>query len=246
MGRLSYQISGGDDSVLLMMAGYGRSGSSWLPWLDRVGPLPLRVVLVDHRGTGESARTARPFSVATLADGRLLRFNPTDVRFCMGARALAAIGDRTSQWHWHHCARTLVQTQALSSFDLRYWSLMLAGAFTLASAFGFALALRFDHSSARVVRGRQLLTGLAARRAFVGGQFEAARTFMLAFQRAIWEVLRSESVWTFMQAAMRSKYGIEVGLPRPPLSLGQRPWQEADVERLIASVDNAFDGAPAN
>jgi|SRR5581483_7352142 len=100
-------------------------------------------------------------------DGAVRGFFPSDVRSCMGARALSALGDQTSQWHWHNCARTLVQTQALSSFDLRYWSLLFAGAFTLASALGFALALRFDRSPARVVRGRQLLTGAAARRAFV-------------------------------------------------------------------------------
>src|SRR5215468_2321564 len=63
-------------------------------------------------------------------DGAVRGFYPSDVRSCMGARALAALGDRTSQWHWHHCARTLVQTQALSSLVLRYWSLVLASAFT--------------------------------------------------------------------------------------------------------------------
>ncbi len=99
-------------------------------------------------------------------DGAVRGFYPSDVRACMGARALAAAGDRTSEWHWHHCTRTLVQTQALSSFDLRYWSLLLAGAFTLASAFGFALVVRFDRPPARVLRGRQLLTGTTARRAF--------------------------------------------------------------------------------
>jgi pimeloyl-ACP methyl ester carboxylesterase len=51
-----------------MMAGYGRSGSSWIPWLERVGPLPFRVVLLDARGTGESTRSWRPFTLATLAD----------------------------------------------------------------------------------------------------------------------------------------------------------------------------------
>ena len=30
-------------------------------------------------------------------DGTMRRFHPADVRACMGARALAAIGDRTSQ-----------------------------------------------------------------------------------------------------------------------------------------------------
>ena len=67
--RLSYQVSGGtSDCALVMMAGYGRSGSSWIPWLECVGPLPFRVVLVDHRGTGESARSLRPYTLATMAD----------------------------------------------------------------------------------------------------------------------------------------------------------------------------------
>lgn len=66
--RLSYQVCAGGDRTLLMMAGYGRSGSSWIPWLDRVGPIPFRVVLVDHRGTGESARSSRPYTLGTLAD----------------------------------------------------------------------------------------------------------------------------------------------------------------------------------
>ncbi len=127
------------------------------------------VTLVNEMGIG------RYPPVATLADGRLLRFDPTDVRFCMGARALAAIGDRTSQLRWHHCAETLAQTQALAGFELRYWSLLFAGAFALASALGFAVALRFDRSSARVVRGRELLTGAAARRAFVRSAKQESR-----------------------------------------------------------------------
>ena len=66
--RLSYQAGGDGDRVLVLLAGYGRSGSSWLPWLDRVGALPYRVVLVDHRGTGRSGRVRRPYTLGTLAD----------------------------------------------------------------------------------------------------------------------------------------------------------------------------------
>jgi hypothetical protein len=99
-------------------------------------------------------------------DGVTKGFHPSDVRSCMNARALAAIGDRSSQRHWHRCATTLVRTHALWGFDLRYWGLLVAGAFTLASAFGFALALRFERPPARVLRGRLLLRGPAARRAF--------------------------------------------------------------------------------
>ncbi|HEX5199722.1 alpha/beta fold hydrolase [Paractinoplanes rhizophilus] len=69
VNRISYQVCAGEgDRVLLMMAGYGRSGSSWIPWLERVGALPFRVVLPDHRGTGESARSPRPYTLAALAD----------------------------------------------------------------------------------------------------------------------------------------------------------------------------------
>ena len=118
------------------------------------------VTLINEIGIGRHPPAGR------FADGAVHGFHPADVRSCMGARALAAIGDRTSQWHWYLCATTLAQTQALAGFDLRYWSLLLAGVFTLASAFGFALVVRFDRPPARVVRGRKLLTEAAARRAF--------------------------------------------------------------------------------
>jgi hypothetical protein len=104
--------------------------------------------------------------VGVFPDGAVRGFNPGDVRSCMGARALAALGDRASRWGWHHCTTTLVQTLASAAFDLRYWSLLLTGAFTLASAFGFALVLRIDRPPARVLRGRRLLTGASARRGF--------------------------------------------------------------------------------
>ena len=52
---------------------------------------------------------------------------------------------------------------------------MLAGAFTLASALGFALVLRFDRPPARVLRGRKLLTGAAALRAFAQTSKEESR-----------------------------------------------------------------------
>ena len=54
----------------------------------------------------------------------------------------------------------------MAAFDLRHWSLLLAGVFTLASAFGFALVVRLACPPGRVVRGRKLLTDAAARRAF--------------------------------------------------------------------------------
>jgi hypothetical protein len=104
--------------------------------------------------------------VATLADGRQAAVHSADVRACIGARLLAALGDRQSSAQWSACAGYFAKLRALEAFHARYWSLLVAGAFTLVSAFGFALALRFDRPPARVLRGRQLLTGSSARRAF--------------------------------------------------------------------------------
>ena len=58
------------------------------------------------------------------SDGVTGGFHASDVRSCMGARALAAIGDRSGQRHWHRCATTLVQNQTLSGFDA-VWSLLV-------------------------------------------------------------------------------------------------------------------------
>src|SRR5262245_22764701 len=80
----------------------------------------------------------------------------------------------------------------------------------------------------------------AARQAFVDGSFETGRRFMLSFQNAIGQVLRSQSVWTFLQAGMRIKYGIDIGPPRAPLGALDKPWKQPDVDRLLALVDEAL------
>jgi N-acetylneuraminate lyase len=77
----------------------------------------------------------------------------------------------------------------------------------------------------------------AARAAFVGGSVAAGSRFMTAFQLALDEVLSSQSAWTFLRAAMRIKYRIEIGPCRSPLGVTDRPWQDTDVERLLSSVD---------
>lgn len=78
----------------------------------------------------------------------------------------------------------------------------------------------------------------AARQAFVGGSVLAGSRFMTAFQLAIDEILASQSMWTFLRAAMRIKYGIDIGPCRAPLGITERPWQDGDVERLLASVED--------
>jgi N-acetylneuraminate lyase len=76
-----------------------------------------------------------------------------------------------------------------------------------------------------------------ARAEFVAGSFETGRRFMLTFQKAIAEVLRSQSIWTFLRTAMRLKYDLDIGAPRPPLGTCDKPWSEADVRRLIVQMD---------
>ena len=36
---------------------------------------------------------------------------------------------------------------------------------------------------------------------------------------------------------MRIKYGIDIGNPRAPLGVVEKPWEDAQVERLLATVE---------
>lgn len=76
-----------------------------------------------------------------------------------------------------------------------------------------------------------------ARQAFVAGSFEVGRKFMLAFQQAIDEACSSHGVWSFLRAAMLRKYNLDVGRPKAPLGMFDKPWPTADVDRLLALVD---------
>ena len=78
----------------------------------------------------------------------------------------------------------------------------------------------------------------AARQAFVEGSVATGRRFMTGFQLALDEILSSASTWTFLRAAMRIKYQIEIGPCKSPLGVTDRPWKDADVERLLATVDD--------
>lgn len=77
-----------------------------------------------------------------------------------------------------------------------------------------------------------------ARRATETGDIAYARRFMTRFQAAIAEVLAG-GMWSFLRAAVRRKYGIDVGMPRPPLGAADHPWDDTDVERLLQLVDEA-------
>lgn len=80
-----------------------------------------------------------------------------------------------------------------------------------------------------------------AREAVVAGSVDTGRDFMARFQTAISRVLGSGSIWTFLRAAMRRKYRIDIGLPRSPLGASDKPWVEADVDGIIEMVDGRSD-----
>ena len=79
-----------------------------------------------------------------------------------------------------------------------------------------------------------------AREAMVAGQVDKAGSFMLKFQQVIASVIASGSIWSFFRAAMRLKYGIDIGMPRAPLGVLDKPWDEAEVAKLVAMVDEAI------
>ena len=64
-GELYYEVHG-DGPPLLLVAGLGGVGAFWTPQLDALVP-HFRVVLHDHRGTGQSSRDRIAYSVGQMA-----------------------------------------------------------------------------------------------------------------------------------------------------------------------------------
>lgn len=79
-----------------------------------------------------------------------------------------------------------------------------------------------------------------ARQAMCDGQVNEAREFMLKFQSAISRVITSGSIWSFLRAAMQLRHGIDIGAPRAPLGIADKPWSEQQVEEIVSLVDNAI------
>ncbi len=78
----------------------------------------------------------------------------------------------------------------------------------------------------------------AARTATEAGDVPAGRAFMLRFQAAIADAIAG-GMWSFLRAAVRLKYGIDVEMPRPPLGAADGEWAVDRVRELVARVDGA-------
>jgi len=75
------------------------------------------------------------------------------------------------------------------------------------------------------------------RSAFRSGNIDLAVKFMKVFQEAIYEVL--PNVWTFLRDAMKLRYGIDLGIPNPPLGLCEAEWEPHKVQEIVERVSLA-------
>ena len=76
----------------------------------------------------------------------------------------------------------------------------------------------------------------AAWAATKAGDAAAGTSFTRRFQPALDAVLSAGGTWSFLRAAIQLRYGLDVGMPRPPLAATDRPWADADVERVLRMV----------
>ena len=75
------------------------------------------------------------------------------------------------------------------------------------------------------------------RNAFIQGDFELAKQFMLAFQRIIFELLPNG--WTFFRAAMQFKHQIDIGPAVRPVGNNNEAWKPSEVQRLMEELESA-------
>lgn len=102
----------------------------------------------------------------TLMDGRSVSFRTANVQACFKARALALLMDHESETIWQSCGEQLTAYQALDAFDVRTDTVAVSGLIGLIALFGFALCLRFERPSHKIIRGARLHAGAAGLRGF--------------------------------------------------------------------------------
>ena len=76
----------------------------------------------------------------------------------------------------------------------------------------------------------------AAWKATKSGDVASGVAFTRRFQPALDAVLSAGGTWSFLRSAIRIRYGLEIGLPRPPLGMTDKLWADGDVERILQMV----------
>ena len=77
------------------------------------------------------------------------------------------------------------------------------------------------------------------RRACTEGRFEAARDFMLVYQRFVSAAITSGRFYKFLRQSMQLRHGIDIGPGRAPLCFVGDDWDEDEVRRMCDEVDEA-------
>jgi N-acetylneuraminate lyase len=72
--------------------------------------------------------------------------------------------------------------------------------------------------------------------AFMKGDFELGKDFMLTFQRIIFEVL--PNAWTFFESAMQIKYGVNIGTAVRPVGNFNQKWDVVEVQRIMDEIEH--------
>jgi hypothetical protein len=103
---------------------------------------------------------------ATLGDGSSVPFKSAEVKGCVKDRGLAWLGDRNGNANWRACRDDLLRYHSLASFELRFWCVVGTGLAGLLALLGFALSLRLDSVSLKVLRGARLQADRQGLKAF--------------------------------------------------------------------------------
>jgi len=103
---------------------------------------------------------------ATMADGTATPFRSADVEACVRGRVLAWLGDSYGDTYWRTCRAQLLQYGAMDGLEVRFWSIVGSSLAGLVALFGFALSLRMESLSFRVIRGARLQAGSRGLKAF--------------------------------------------------------------------------------
>lgn len=82
------------------------------------------------------------------------------------------------------------------------------------------------------------------RNAFMVGEVEVGKEFMLRLQKLIHQML--PCIWTFFYKAMLLKHGIDIGLPKAPLQAPALPVNDEQLLVLVNELENfSLDGSVA-
>lgn len=82
-------------------------------------------------------------------------------------------------------------------------------------------------------------TAQQVRAGFLNGDIAAGQRFMREFQIVIEDLIRTQRIWTFLRAAIRLRYAIDIGRPRPPVGMLDRPISDEETQQLLDRVDSA-------